>query len=192
MKEIIYVFAGLLIMASCAAPKEGESSARKLSANEKKIIRQEEVKQAVEMKRYLVRFDRLYLTRGGRIELIPKANYIIIDGERVIISAAYAGRQLGVRPVRGIDMVGKAESYQVKDKAEKGLYEISMKVTNQTNTFDVYLTISKDGYCDASMSSIMIDHVRYTGSFVPLHPKKTEDNIEKPDNSGQSSGEVLI
>jgi hypothetical protein len=192
MKEIMYVFAGLLMMVSCAAPKEGETSARKLSANEKKIVRQEEVKQAVEMKRYLVRFDRLYMTRGGRIELTPKANYIIIDGERVIISAAYAGRQMGVRPIRGIDMVGKAVSYQVKDKAEKGLYEISMKVSNQTNSFDVYLTISKDGYCDASMSSIMIDHVRYTGNFVALQPKKTEDNTEKPDNNSQSSGEMLI
>ena len=45
------------------------------------------------------------------------------------------------------------------------------------NTFDVYLTVNNDGYCNTSLTSYKIDRVRYTGNFIPLIPK--EENQEK-------------
>ena len=50
------------------------------------------------MRRFIIKFDRLYISHGGTIDLIPKANYIILDGDKVIISAAYVGRQYSYRP----------------------------------------------------------------------------------------------
>ncbi len=44
--------------------------------------------------------------------------------------------------LQGIDMVGRAISFEMKNNASKGNYEIRMKVTNNINTFHVYLTIT--------------------------------------------------
>jgi hypothetical protein len=175
MKKLIVILAGLGILTSCATSKVEETS--KIESGESKnIVQQAEIRQAVDMRRFLIKFDRLYISQGGVIELIPKANYILLDGDRVVISAAYAGRQMSYRPIRGIDMVGKAVSFEMKNNTSKGIYDIRMKVKNEQNTFDVFITITDEGRCNASLTSYKIDHVRYTGNFIPLMPK--EDNKE--------------
>lgn len=105
---------------------------------------------------------------------------MIVDGRRAIISAAYFGRQYDIRPIAGINTKGVATNYEMKDNASKGNYEIKMKVRSQSNTFDVNITIGKNGYCSASISAIKIDFVRYTGRIVPLteEQNKEEQNIE--------------
>ena len=106
------------------------------------VMQQAEIRQAVEMRRFLIKFDRLYTSTGGTVDLIPKANYILLDGDRVVISAAYIGRQYSYRPIKGIDMVGQAVSFEMKNDTTKGMYEIRMKVKNDKNTFDVYVSVT--------------------------------------------------
>jgi hypothetical protein len=178
MKNLIFIFTGLLILTSCATSKVEETT-RKESVESKNIFLQAEIRQAVEMRRFLIKFDRLYISRGGTIDLIPKSNYLILDGDKVIISAAYIGRQYSYRPVSGIDMIGTAVSFEMKQNTSKGHYEIKMKVKNNKNTFDVFVTIKDSGYCDASLASYKIDHVRYTGNFIPLKPKEEKTDTEK-------------
>ena len=180
MKKLIYILAGLAFVTSCATSKVGETS-KKESGNLKNIAQQAEIKQAVDMRRFLIKFDRLYASHGGMIELIPRSNYILLDGDRVVISAAYVGRQFNYRPIKGIDMVGKAVSFEIKNNATKGTYDIKMKVKNDKNTFDIFITITDSGYCDASLTSYRIDYVRYTGNFIPLMPK--EENQEKEEKA---------
>ncbi|MBK7713480.1 MAG: DUF4251 domain-containing protein [Bacteroidales bacterium] len=177
MKKLIFIITGFVILTSCATSKVKES-AKNESAGTKNIFLQAEIKHAIEMRRFLIKFDRLYISHGGTIDLIPKSNYLILDGDKVIISAAYAGRQYSYRPVAGIDMIGRAVSFEVKNKTEKGLYEIKMKVRNDKNTFDVFVTITNSGYCDTSLASYKIDHVRYTGNFIPLKPKMEKIDTE--------------
>ncbi len=171
-------------MASCATSKVKESSARE-EAVAKDTVMQGEIRHALEMRRFLVKFDRLYSSNGSRVDLIPKANYIILDGDKVVISAAYVGRQYGFRPIKGIDMVGKAVAFELKNNASKGTYQIRMKVKNDKNTFDVYLTVTNRGYVDTSLNSYRIDHVRYTGNFIPLKPKEQKEKAEDP-------GDILL
>jgi hypothetical protein len=180
MKKLIYILTGLVILTSCATSKVEETS-KKESADLKNIVQQAEIRQAIDMRRFLIKFDRLYISQGGRIDLIPKSNYILLNGDRVVISAAYAGRQLSNRPIKGIDMVGKAVSFEMKNNASKGIYDIRMKVKNDQTVFDVFITITDAGHCDASLTSYKIDHVRYTGNFIPLMPK--EENQEKEEKA---------
>jgi hypothetical protein len=156
-----------------------EKSAELGKADMDKYAQQSHVRQAVEMKRFLISFDRLYLTRGGDIELIPKANYILLDGDKCVISAAYMGRQFSARHVRGIDMVGKAVKFEMKNNTSKGTYAIRMKVANDINIFTVNITVTKDGYCNAYIYGNLIDNVRYTGNIVPLKPKPAPQENEK-------------
>jgi Domain of unknown function (DUF4251) len=180
MNKLIFILSGFVILTSCATTKVEETSTID-SGEIKKIYQQEQIRQAVEMRRFIIKFDRLYISQGGTINLIPKANYIILDGDKVIISAAYVGRQYSYRPVKGIDLVGHAVSFEMKNNSAKGSYEIRLKVTNNINTFDVYLTVNNDGHCNTSLTSYKIDRVRYTGNFIPLIPK--EENQEKKETA---------
>jgi len=151
-------------MSSCSTTKEAKS----LRA-EKKQIEQSVVKNSIETRRYIIKLNRLYFTYGGMADLIPRANFIIVDGEKAIISTAYVGRQFDIKPIAGINMRGRAEDYALTNNLSKGSYNIKMKVRNgRGNAFDLYLNVSKNGYCTASVSSLKIDNIRYSGYLVPI------------------------
>jgi hypothetical protein len=189
MKKLTIVLTGLVILTSCATSKVEETS-KNVSGEVKNVFQQAEIRQAVELRHFIVKFNKLYVSHGGSVDLIPKANYIILDGDRVIISAAYIGRQYSYRPIKGIDMIGQAVSFEMKNNSSKGTYEIRMKVKNKTNSFDVFLTITGDGYCNTSLDNYKIDHVRYTGNFIPLKSKDEKPDIE-PDTE-PDTGKVVI
>jgi hypothetical protein len=189
MKKLTFVLAGLVVLTSCATSRVEESSKNE-SGEAKNIFQLAEIKQAVEMRKFIVKFDKLYISHGGSIDLIPKANYIILDGNRVVISAAYIGRQYSYRPIKGIDMIGQAVFFEMKNNSAKGIYQIKMKVRNDTNSFDVFLTITDDGFCNTSLDNYKIDHVRYTGTFIPLKSKDEKPDIE-PDTE-PDTGKVVI
>lgn len=154
-----------------------------LSKEDRKINDQQVVKEAVNSRKFIIKLNRIYAYRGGMIDLVPRANFIIVDGDRAIISTAYIGRQFDIRPIGAINFRGRAEEYAVTSKPSKGSYQISMKIENgQATSFVVFLNISKSGHCSASVSSLKIDNIRYSGYLVPI-PGET---------SVSSSGEGMI
>ena len=174
MKKLFVIITTLLVISSCVTTKEAKSLKSELR-DEKKLAEQEVIKEAVESRRFIIKLDKIYYSRGGIIDLRPRYNYIIIDGRKAIISAAYLGRQFDIRPIAGISMRGEANKYELTDNSPKGLYDIKMKVDNEGNSFDIYLRIGKDGSCSASLSSLKIDFVRYQGHIVPI-----KDNTNIP------------
>jgi len=166
-KLFIFIFLPFLML-SCSSSKESKSEKDEL------------VKNAVESRKYIIKLDRLYANHGAIFDLIPRANYIIIDGDNAIISTAYFGRQRDIRPIAGISMKGRAEEYDVISKQSKG-YDIKVRVNGGSNSFLVYLTISKSGKCSASVSSLRIDNVRYSGYLVPIPEKYPEFEPAPPD-----------
>jgi len=167
MKKLIFFFITILITASCATTKESGLSKSDIR-NNKKIAEAALVKRAVEDKKYIIKLDRLYFRYGGIVDLIPTANYIIIDGDKAIISSAYLGRQFDIRPIAGINVKGKNQEYQLKIKDDRGGYEVEMVVSNGSNTFNVYLTIGSSGTCSASIINLKLDSVSYKGYLVPI------------------------
>ena len=61
------------------------------------------------------------------VELIPRANFIIIDGEKAVISTAYLGRQYDIKPIAGINMRGRAEDYALYQQHLKGIIRYKAK-----------------------------------------------------------------
>jgi Domain of unknown function (DUF4251) len=180
MKNLFIILISLLVMSSCTTTKEAHSSKLELR-KEKKLTEQWLVKNAVESRRYIIKLDRIYFSYGGITDLIPRANFIIIDGEKAIISTAYLGRQYDIKPIAGINIRGRAEDYAVTNNLSKGSYQINMKVKNGgANSFVLYLTISKNGFCNASVSSLKIDNITYSGYLVPLIDK-TKPSLQKGD-----------
>jgi hypothetical protein len=171
MKKIFVVITILVVMVSCATTKEAKLSRAELR-NAKKIARQDEVRNAVESRKYIIKFDKLYFSYGGMADLLPRANYIIVDGEKAIINTAYLGRQFDIRRIAAIDIFGRSVNYQLTNDLSKGNYKVNMKVSNGGgNSFDLYVDISKNGYCTVSVSSLKISYIRYSGYIVPISPK---------------------
>ena len=100
MNKLIFILSGFVILSSCATAKV-EKTSKNEPAEVKNPVQQEQIRHAVEMKRFIVKFDRLYISYGGTIDLIPKANYIILDGDKVIISAAYVGQAIQLSSCQG-------------------------------------------------------------------------------------------
>jgi hypothetical protein len=171
MKKLFIIIASFFVISSCSSTKEGKSS-RSEFREEKKAIDQAMVKNAVHTKKYIIKFERIYFSYGGQIELIPRANYLIVDGERAIINTAYMGKQYDIKPISAINVRGRAMNYVVTDNLSKGTYDIKLKVDNgRTVSFNVFIRISKNGYCSADVSSLKIDNVSYSGYLVPIPDK---------------------
>ena len=157
MKKLYILLFSSLLIASCSSTKNAGTSTDEM------------VKSAVESKRYIVKIDRLYGRNGAHFELLPRSNFIIIDGEKAIISAAYFGSQYDIKPIVGLNMRGIAQDYQLTSKPSKGSYDIQLRMTNSSGTtFKVFLSVSKKGQCNASVSGLKIESIRYTGHLVPI------------------------
>jgi len=173
MKKLLTIIITLVLISSCTTTKEAKSARAELR-KDKKLADQALVKNAVESRRFLVKFDRIYYRFGGIIELIPRANYLIVDRDQAILNTAYIGRQFDIKAIAAIDIRGKALNYAVTDNLSKGSYEIKMKVKNNgSSSFDVFVRISKDGACTISVSNLKIDDVTYDGYLVPLKDQPT-------------------
>ncbi len=167
MKNILFLLAIAVMISSCTASKDTTSSTR-TKRSERKIAAQAALKQAVESRRYIVKVSRLYTPNGFPAELVPKFNYIIVDGEIASVSLAYMGGSFGGRGITGINFNGHTVTYEMVNDQAKGKYNISMKVAKGADNFDIYITIQPTGYCTVSINNIFIQSASYRGQVVPV------------------------
>jgi hypothetical protein len=179
MKKLFLIITTMVIISSCSSTKEARSSKIE-SQNDKKLAKQELVKDAIESRRFIVKLNRLFLTYGGTVQLVPRANYIIVDREKGIISTAYFGRQYAIKPIAAINMFGKTMDYEMTNNTAKGSYKIRLKVADGGTSFDVFLDISKSGSCSASISSLLITNLSYSGQVVPI-TKRASPSFQNKD-----------
>lgn len=177
MKKIFFVITIIMVLTACSTAKKAGSSRIELK-NEKALAEQTMVKKAVETRRFIIKLDRIYPFRGGFVDLVPRENFIIVDGKTAVISVPYLGRQFNFRPIAGITIRGETERFEMSGDSTKGKYEIQMNVIRGGDSFNVFLTIGKNGSCSASLSGIRIDNVRYTGNLVPLNERKPDNPAE--------------
>jgi hypothetical protein len=174
MKKSFTLIAALLAISICSYNSKIIAAGNKQS-KEKMAAEQEAVKKSIESGRFIVKFHRLYFDRGGIADLAPRVNYIILDRGNAIISTAYVGRQYDVKPIMGINMVGRAAISEIKCNSSKGSYVVKMKVKNGYETLNVILRIQSGGSTDAVISGLRIDNITYSGQLVPV-----KDNAPAP------------
>jgi hypothetical protein len=169
MKRILLILtaAALIILSGCTSTRK-TASAKSENDDIRRKLNEAVVVHAIESQRFIVRFDRFYMSYGGFLDLRPRSNYIIVDGKTAVINAAYMGRQWDVRPIAGINMKGQTVRYESVKKDSKGMYDIKMRVGNGASAFDVYLTVSKNGTANASINGHRIGNARYRGHVVPI------------------------
>lgn len=167
MKNLLIILGVALVVSSCTASKEA-TAGRQEQRKEKKLAEQTAIKQAVESRRYIIKVNRIYFSRGGYAELIPSVNYIIVDGEIASVSLGYMGRSYGGRNITGINFNGHTISYKLVSSETKGNFEVQMKVAKGNDTFDFYITIAPSGSCSFSVNNQLIQSVNYRGNIFPV------------------------
>ncbi len=180
MKRMGRIFFVILLFSSCSVSRETvlmKDQARQEARLEEQVM----IRQAVESGHFMIKLNRIYITYGGFVDLVPRNNYIIIDGNIARISTAYIGRQYSYRPISGINMQGETLHYKLTGDKSKGRYDVEMRVSQGGDSFDLYLTVSDNGSCSVSLSNAMISSVRYTGQIYPLI-KKVENPVQPDQN----------
>ena len=169
-KSLIFLTALLLITAPVVMARP--DSVRKQERKARKEAEQSEIRNAIENGRFIIRLSRIHLRRGGFVDLVPRSNYIILDRGNAIINTAYLGRQYSARPVSGINMKGKAMSYELIDNKSHGGYIVSFKANNGYDTFNVNMRITRNGLCNVTLSGLRIENVSFSGNVVPVREKQ--------------------
>lgn len=177
MKKLAFILSVVLMFSACSSSKEltGGKGENKQS---KKLAIQAEIKKAVESRKYIIKVNRIYTPRGGRMELVPQSNFVIVNGEIASISLGYIGRTFTSRPISGINLNGHTLNYQMENDQAKGMYKVQMVVQYNTDKFDVYLSIGNEGYCSISINNPYIETVSYSGNLIPLK-ENTNTGSEK-------------
>jgi opacity protein-like surface antigen len=178
MKKHIFFIAAAAILASCTAAKDVVSE-KKAERQLRKVAEMAVVKQAVESRKYVIRMDRIYFERGGYADLVPRNNFIIVNGENASVSLGYAGRSFGARPVSGVNFNGQTVKYEFKSDETKGIYSVNMRVKKGLDNFDFYITVGNSGTCSVSMINSYLQSVNYKGTIVPI-PSKSEVKVAPP------------
>lgn len=164
---------------SCTVSKESYS----LRAEKRKAERlaaQVAIKKAIESRRFVLKMDKIILPDGLMVDLVPRNNFIIINGEIISVSLGYAGRSFGARQISGINFNGRTGRYLMKSDEAKGIYNIQVEaITPNKDKFDIYLTLGENGYCSASVNNPYIQSVSYRGVLVPLSPENVSYSIRK-------------
>lgn len=181
MKKVVFIIVICLLISGCSTTKEARIS-RAEKRQSIKIADQAAVKKAVESRRYIIRMERIYLMGGGFLELVPKNNYIIVDGGAASVSLGYVGRNFGTRPISGINFNGQTIKYELESNEGKGTYNINMEVRYRNDKFDLYLNIGSDGNCNVSVINSNIQTISYSGQLVPIgEPLPGAGNTGKTD-----------
>ena len=151
-----------VIFSSCSSIKEATA---KREANG--LLRQEQVRQALESNQFTIKMERLNSQRGPDIYLRADNNYIIVRGDMARINLAYIGYSWDMRGISGINLTGKVIDNSLIFKG-KGKYTLKMKVRQNDDTFSVTINVGKSGNCDVSVTHPMIAYTRYHGQLSAI------------------------
>lgn len=169
-RAIILLPIFILLAMSCSSSKHNRAS-KEL----KNSVKQQEIKQAVESDRYIIKVNRLYGRRGSSVDLVPTHNYIIIDQDLARINLAYTGRSFDIMGIAAINMTGRVIEKKVQQK-HNGKYEIKLKVKQNNDLFTVNISVGTSGYCSVNVINPRIESIRYHGN---MHMIIDKDIVKK-------------
>lgn len=152
-----------------------------MTSTEQKAAERLTTVKAIESRQYVLKMDRIILANGRMIDLVPRNNFIIVNGEIISVSLAYEGRSFGIRRITGINFNGRTGRYIMKNDEQKGMYNIQIEAIAPNNDkFDIYLTLSVNGNCTASINNAYIQTVNYRGLVYPMSQSRPSPEVRPP------------
>ena len=179
MKKLIIFAAGFLLFSGfslssyAAGPAEDNSSnsrnftTRDSSSNAKYA----KIKQMLETHDFVLEADFLANQMGDRIPVTSNLNFISVDSTHAVIQI---GRTTGIgyNGVGGVTAEGSIGRYDLKLDNKHNSFYLSFNVTTILGNYDINMTVSGDGYSNATLTGIWGGQLTYSGYLVPIEDSR--------------------
>ena len=177
MKRILIVLITMAFIIPAWGQEEGELSRRekrKLERQERKARMEEErektaklVEYMAENQQFVLEANLLFDKYGQSFPVSPNINFVAVDSLEGVIQIG-SNMYIGSNGVGGVTLEGSVGNYEFTENEKKGYYSISYSLTTSAGTYDVFMTMNKNGNADATVRGNFGGSIRYSGDVE--HP----------------------
>lgn len=177
MKFFIYIFLCLFSFTT-AFSQNGALTKKEMRKLEKIKEKEEKARQTgnkvqlintlIEEQKFVLEADRLQNNRGQLVYVNSTINFIAIDSLQATIQIAN-GVGNGANGLGGVTAEGRIKSFKVNQNENKGTTNVHLSIISSIAFFDVFISVSKNGYVSARLySGTGRGNLTFIGDIVPL------------------------
>jgi hypothetical protein len=172
---ILFSFINMLAAYPQAEEAVDSKTQKQLLKEEKK--KQREIEEAertrlvdlmVNAQRFVLEADYLSNQYGDRIVVSSTLNFIIVDSTQGTIQIASPSGIGGSNFMGGVTADGMITQYEVTKLAKSGGYNIKMLIMTSLGSYDIFISVTSDGYATATIGGNWGGKLNYHGRLVPL------------------------
>jgi len=177
MKRVLIVLFAMAFIIPAWGQEEGELSKRekrKLERQERKARMEEErektaklVEYMAENQQFVLEANMLFDKYGQSFNVSPNINFVALDSLEGVIQIG-SNRYIGSNGVGGVTLEGSISRYEFEENEKKGYYSISYALNTAVGTYDIFMTMNKNGNADATVRGNFGGSIRYSGDVE--HP----------------------
>jgi len=177
----IYLFIGVLLVAFTGCKSTDGTAKAEQALKTKNLVEKNDYEITFSWARPMLTNEMAQLTnanlmpmdsRSGQINLLGTANYIRKRGDSLEVYLPYYGtRQMGGRmgDTNGaIEFKGVPENYELIYNEKKGRTEVSFEMKEETELYQVYMTVIASQRANVSVNSSQRTPIRYSGKVNAL------------------------
>ncbi|PHS60690.1 MAG: hypothetical protein COB12_12855 [Flavobacterium sp.] len=146
------------------------SQSKKELKEEKAIQEYQVTKELINSKQYVFDADWISTTRGIRINIAGGSNRIAVVQDSAKASMQFFGEVTSIRfdDGEGVEFNNKMEDYEVKFNDEKRRITVSFKAKFKSETYNIYMSITKSGTTYVDVNSNNKRSVTYDGRITAI------------------------
>ncbi len=122
----------------------------------------------VNTQRFVLEADYLSNQYGDRIVVSSTLNFIIVDSTQGTIQFASPSGMGGPNFMGGVTADGTITQYEITRLPRSGGYNIKLLIMTSLGTYDLFISVSTDGYATATIGGNWGGKLNYHGRLVPL------------------------
>lgn len=122
----------------------------------------------VNARRFVLEADYLSNQYGDRIAVSSTLNFIIVDSTQGTIQIASPSGIGGPNFMGGVTADGMITQYDVTKLPKSGGYNIKLLIMTSLGSYDIFISVSTDGYATATIGGNWGGKLNYHGRLVPL------------------------
>ncbi len=146
------------------------SQSKKELKEEKAVLQYQAMKELINSKIYVFDADWISTTRGIRINIAGGSNRIAVVQDSAKASLQFFGEVTSIRfdDGEGVEFNNKMEDYEVKYNDEKRRITVSFKAKFKSETYNIYMSITKSGTTYVDVNSNNKRSVTYDGRITDI------------------------
>jgi hypothetical protein len=188
MKTKILLMTTLLIFSLITVYGKVQDKDKKAIKAEKRLQLQKQIEEIINSRQFIFIGERALPMWGTSITLTPNSNYFKFDPANIESYMPFFGDAYSVNynVDPGVKFEGKPGEFEIKQLQKGKGYDIRVKVSIPSDTYDIFMHVSLDGTANLTISSFKRSSISYMGSLsipeIPVQKEKGAVNAENTKN----------